>query len=300
MSGNLLGVGPIGWVNDDLRDWGADRDGRDVLEEISGLGFHGTEMSYRFPQDPDELRSTLAEFDLVLAAAYRWTNFTVEQYFAEEVTLAKAHVDFCKAAGARFATLAEGGGSQHWDRRGPSQVVTRLDERGWELLQDGLHQVGDYARKQGVRLSIHPHGGTAVESADEVDRLLTMLNPELVGYCFDSGHALYGGADPGRLAGKWAHRISYVHLKDVRAEVLSRARAGNWDFATAVRNNIFCTPGAGMIDFDPIMAVLKQVGYGGWLVIEAEQDPSVHDAREVSGQALELLRDRYGLSGRRN
>ena len=56
MRGNDLGVGPIGWVNDDLRDWGADRQGVDVLREISELGFHGTEMSYRFPLDPGGTR----------------------------------------------------------------------------------------------------------------------------------------------------------------------------------------------------------------------------------------------------
>ena len=298
MSGNLLGVGPIGWVNDDLRDWGAGRDGLEVLRDISELGFHGTEMSYSFPQEPADLRRTLDGFGLVLAAAYRWTNFTVPEFHAEEIELAKAHVDFCKAAGARFATLAEGGGSQHWDRRGARQVVERLDDAGWKLLVAGLEEVGDYARRQGIRLSVHPHGGTAVESAEEVGRLLGALDPELVGYCFDSGHALYGGSDPARLAGRWAHRISYVHLKDVRPEVLGRARAEGWDFATSVRHNIFCTPGVGVIDFDPLMAVLNDAGYQGWLVIEAEQDPELHDARDVSGKALELLKGRYGLKGR--
>ncbi len=298
MNGNRLAVGPIGWVNDDLRDWGADREGAEVLQEISDLGFHGTEMSYRFPQEPAVLRSTLADFDLVLAAAYRWTNFTVPEFSVEEIELAKAHVDFCKAAGAGFATLAEGGGSQHWDRRGSAQTVTPLTDSAWELLINALHEVGSYARGQGIRLTIHPHGGTALETSPEVDRLFTALDPDLVGYCFDSGHALYGGSDPGLLAEKWAHRIDYVHLKDVRQEVLTQAGAGNWDFATAVRNNIFCTPGAGMIDFDPVMAALAEVGYGGWLVIEAEQDPARYDARSVSGEALEFLKDRYSLKGR--
>ena len=295
MSRNLLGVGPIGWVNDDLRDWGADRQGEDVLREIAGIGFDGTEMSYRFPSDPAELKATLASHGLVLAAAYRWTNFTVPEFRAEEIGLARQHVDFCKAAGAKFATLAEGGGSQHWDRRGQRDEVERLSEARWDLLTDALHEVGAYAHEQGIRLTVHPHGGTAIESPEEIDRLLTALDPRLVAYCYDSGHVRYGGGDPGAVARPRARRIDYVHLKDVRYRVLERARSQEWDFATSVRNNIFCTPGAGMIDFDPIMNSLKGASYEGWHVIEAEQDPAVYDAKTVSERAFRFLKDRYAL-----
>lgn len=295
MSRNLLGVGPIGWVNDDLRDWGADRDGQEVMSEIAAIGFDGTEMSYRFPSEPGELKESLAGHGLVLAAAYRWTNFTVPEFTARELDLARQHVDFCKAAGAEFATLAEGGGSQHWDARGQRDTVERLSEARWELLVNSLHEVGSYARSQGIRLTIHPHGGTAVETPEEIDRLMTALDPELVGYCYDSGHVLYGGGDPGAVARRWARRIDYVHVKDVRYRVLEKARTEEWDFATAVRNNIFCTPGAGMIDFDPVITALKGADYGGWYVIEAEQDPAVHDARTVSEKAFRFLKDRYSL-----
>lgn len=295
MSGHLFGVGPIGWVNDDLRDWGAERSGDEVMREIAASGFDGTEMSYRFPAEPGELKDTLSGHGLVLAAAYRWTNFTVPEFTAEEISLAKQHVDFCRAAGAKFATLAEGGGSQHWDRRGQRDEIVQLSGSGWELLLDSLHEVGTHAAEQGVRLTIHPHGGTAVETEEHVERLLTGLNPELVGYCYDSGHVLYGGGDPGAIARRWATRIDYVHLKDVRYRVLERARDREWDFATAVRNNIFCTPGAGMIDFDPVITALKGADYSGWLVIEAEQDPAVHDAKTVSEKSLSWLRGKYSL-----
>ena len=295
MSHNLLGVGPIGWVNDDLRDWGADRDGQEVMAEIAAIGFDGTEMSYRFPPEPAELKVSLANHGLVLAAAYRWTNFTVPEQTAREVELARQHVDFCKAAGAKFATLAEGGFSQHWDSRGQRDTVQKLSEAGWELLVTALHEVGSYARSQDMRVTIHPHGGTVIESPDETDRLMNSLDPELVGLCYDSGHVLYGGGDPGAVAERWAGRIDYVHLKDVRYRVLETARSEAWDFATAVRNNIFCTPGAGMIDFDPVISALKTAGYEGWYVVEAEQDPARYDARTVSSRAFHLLKDRYSL-----
>lgn len=294
---NPLGVGPIGWVNDDLRDWGAERSGEEVMAEIAGLGLNGTEMSYRFPQDPAELKAALAGHGLVLSAAYRWANLASEQFHDEELELARQHVDFCHAAGARFATFAEGTGSQHWDRRGPAQQVTQLDEKGWERLLSGLHRTGEYARSLGVRVTVHPHGGTAIETAEHTDRLLSSLDPDLAGWCLDTGHVLYGGADPVELSRRWAHRVDYVHLKDVRAEVLQQARAAGWDFATAVRNNIFCTPGAGLIDFRPVIAALRDVGYSGWYIIEAEQDPARFDARTVTADALRYLDRELGLKG---
>lgn len=295
MKRNPVGVGPIGWVNDDLRDWGADRDGDDVLREISEIGFDGTEMSYRFPAEPGALKEKLASHGLVLAAAYRWTNLSVPEFHEEELRLAREHVDFCRAAGARFVTVAEGGGSLHWDRRGPADKVTPVDGEAFHLLLDGLHETGRYAREQGLTLSIHPHGGTAFEAEDDIARLFGALDPELVGYCYDSGHVLYGGGDPGRVAERWADRITYVHLKDVRLPVLESVRREGLDFAAAVRRNVFCTPGSGGIDFDRPLAALKEAGYRGWYVIEAEQDPAQYDAATVSREALTFLRERYGI-----
>jgi len=295
VSGNPVGVGPIGWVNDDLRDWGAERSGADVLREISDCGFDGTEMSYRFPQEPAELKRTLAEYGLVLAAAYRWTNLANPDLHEEELELARRHVDFCRQAGARFVTVAEGTGSLHWDRRGPAKEVTPLSEEQFGLLVRGLEETGRYAREHGLTLSVHPHGGTAVETEEDTERLLAALDPDLVGYCYDSGHVLYGGGDPGRAAERWAERITYVHLKDVRAEVLGSVRREGLDFAAAVRRNVFCTPGTGSIDFDRPLRALQDAGYSGWYVIEAEQDPAQYDAATVSRAALRFLQERYGL-----
>lgn len=295
MTGNPVGVGPIGWINDDLRDWGAGRSGTEVMREIAEIGFAGTEMSYRFPQDPAVLKETLAGHGLVLASAYRWTNLAAAEFFDEELRLARAHVDFCGAAGARFVNVAEGTGSLHWDRRGPAETVTPVTDDDFARLVRGLEETGRYAREQGLTLSVHPHAGTAFETEADTARLLGALDPELVGWCYDSGHVLCGGGDPGQLAERFADRITYVHLKDVRLPVLERVRREGLDFAAAVRSNVFCTPGAGSIDFGPLLAVLKKAGYRGWYVIEAEQDPAQYDAATVSREALRFLREEYGI-----
>lgn len=292
---NPIGIGPIGWVNDDIRGWGPGYSADRVMREMAELGYEGSEMSYTYPQDPLELKSKLAGHGLTLAGAYRWTNLIYDDLLEEEKAKTRAHIDFCRSAGSSYANIAEGGGSLHWDGRGPRSRVEELSDEAWERLAAALDELGLYALRQGVRLSVHPHGGTAIETPAQIDRLFTLTDPEFIGYCLDTGHILYGGGDPGEVTRRWAERVSYVHLKDVRGEVLQRVRAEGLSFVEAVKANVFCTPGAGVVDFDPVIESLQGVDYGGWYIVEAEQDPSVYDPFEVSGEARAFLRERYGL-----
>ena len=43
----------------------------------------------------------------------------------------------------------------------------------------------------------------------------------------------------------------------------------------AVLKGVYTVPGDGCIDFAALMRMLKGAGYGGWLVVEAEQDPRI-------------------------
>lgn len=293
--GVRVGIGPIGWVNDDIRGWGPGYSGERVMSEMAELGYVGSEMSYVYPQEPGALREALAAHGLVLAGAYRWTNFAHEEYLGEELAAARTHVEFCKAAGAEYANLAEGGGSLHWDRRGYRESVEPLTERQWQRVTAAFDEVGAFARQMGISLCVHPHGGTAIEKPGEIAELFGRTQADLVGYCLDTGHIAYGGGDPGEVTREFAERVRYVHLKDVREDVLARVRREGLSFVNAVKANVFATPGAGALEFEPVMQALKDAGYAGWFIVEAEQDPSVHDPYVVSGAARAFLRERFGI-----
>jgi inosose dehydratase len=126
---------------------------------------------------------------------------------------------------------------------------------------------------RGLTLAYHYHMGTVVETAAEVDRLMAATGPE-VGLLLDTGHLVFAGGDPAALARRHGKRIVHVHCKDVRAAVLAQVRAGDLSFLDAVLAGVFAVPGDGSIDFAPVFAALAQAGYGGWLVVEAEQDPA--------------------------
>jgi sugar phosphate isomerase/epimerase len=91
----------------------------------------------------------------------------------------------------------------------------------------------------------------------------------------ESGHKF--PPDPAELrrvlARQFAARIHHVHCKDIRLEVMQQAKSGDWSFLNAVIAGVFTVPGDGCIDFPAIFAPLRESGYQGWVVVEAEQDP---------------------------
>ena len=56
-------------------------------------------------------------------------------------------------------------------------------------------------------------------------------------------------------------------------------RAEGLSFLQGVVAGAFTVPGDqdGGVDFAPLLAILAQAGYDGWIVIEAEQDPTVRN-----------------------
>jgi inosose dehydratase len=58
---------------------------------------------------------------------------------------------------------------------------------------------------------------------------------------------------------------------------------------TGVINGTFTVPGDGVIDYDAILSTLKNAGYEGWLVVEAEQDPAVAPSYQYAKKGFDTL-----------
>lgn len=283
--GNIaFGIHPINWVGEDVREHGEHYTYQQVMDEIASLGFSGTEMSRKFPSDPEVLKRELSSRGLVLTSQWKSVLFSDPARLLEELRAYREHAQFLREMGCKVISTAEVGGSLHWDpRRTPyEKEVDRLDDEGWKHLVEGLNQAGEICREYGMYLVYHHHGGTVVERSEEIDRLMDMTDTELVFLLYDTGHAYYGGSDPLALLKKHFHRIKYVHLKDVRQDVLDRARQEGADFLTAVRRGVFTVPGDGCIDFAPILRELLERDWQGWALIEAEQDPSLANPYEYA------------------
>ncbi|MCI3922935.1 myo-inosose-2 dehydratase [Paenibacillus sp. TRM 82003] len=286
-----LGAHPINWVGEDVREHGADTPYEQILDEIRKLGLQGTEMGRKYPADIGTLKRELAQRGLQLVSQWKSVLFSDPSYRAAELEAYRAHAAFLQEMGSTVVSTCEVGGSLHFDPRRTSheKEVVRLNDEGWKHLAEGLNAAGAIAAEHGLKLTYHHHGGTVVESADEIDRLMEQTDPSLVYLLYDTGHAYYGGADPLAVLRKHYDRIAYVHLKDVRIRVLEAARAEGADFVTAIRRGVFTLPGTGDLDFAPIVEELVARGYDGWAMLEGEQDPAAAPAYEFGQRAIEYL-----------
>lgn len=291
-----FGISPINWVNEDIPELGDHFTFEQLMADFQSLGFTGTEMSRKFPSDPRELKAKLAAHGIELVSQWKGVSFSVADagtdHRKQQLDDYRRHVEFLHEMGSRCVVTCEIAGSPHAD---PAYAeaggrVRRLDEEGWKRLVDGLNEAGHICRERGMHLVYHFHAGTVIERGEEIDRLLEETDPALVHLLFDSGHALYGGTDPLNLLKKHGERVRHVHLKDVRPDVLARVQSGEIGFLEAVKAGVFTVPGDGCIDFAPIFIELERFDYEGWMIIEAEQDPSLAPPLAYAQKAVEYLK----------
>ncbi|HEY3379785.1 MAG TPA: sugar phosphate isomerase/epimerase [Armatimonadota bacterium] len=131
------------------------------------------------------------------------------------------------------------------------------------------HQVAVSAR-WGVRVGIHNHLGTLVETQPQLEEFLARCPG--CGLVLDTAHLAAAGGDPVDIVRRYGDRLVAVHLKDW---LLLKPEIG---FDTWWERGRFCGLGAGNIGLDNI-AVMRAVvdsGYHGWVFVEHDthlQDP---------------------------
>jgi inosose dehydratase len=286
-----IGIHPINWVGEDVKEHGEETTFERIVDDIQALGLTGTEMGRKYPTDPAILKRELAKRGIRLTSQWKSVLFSDPAYREEELNAYRLHAQFLQEMGSTVISTCEVGGSLHFDprRTANEKEVLRFNEAEWQALAEGLNAAGAIAKEHGLKLTYHHHGGTAVESPEEIDRLMELTDSELVYLLFDTGHAYYGGADPLSLLRKHYDRIAYVHLKDIRPQVLEEARSEKADFVTCIRKGVFTVPGDGCIDFGPIVSELLDRNYTGWAILEGEQDPEIHPAYDYAKNALLYL-----------
>ncbi len=87
-------------------------------------------------------------------------------------------------------------------------------------------------------------------------------------------------------------RVRHVHAKNVRPAVRARVEREGLSFMDGVRAGVFTVPGdqEGAVEFEPLLKILKDAGYDGWIVIEAEQDPAVRNPLMYQTLGLHTLK----------
>ncbi|MGO9961672.1 MAG: myo-inosose-2 dehydratase [Solirubrobacteraceae bacterium] len=289
-----LGVTPTLWSNDDfpLIDIGIPFE--QIVSEMALAGFQGCSVGHKYPTDTTVLASALELRGLRVSEPWVSTYFTINEMDGQTLQTFHSQLAFIKAMGGTDMVVAEFGRAVN-----PLPVALFanrpiFDDGQWDALSSGLNRVGEIAAAGGMRLCYHPHMGTGVMTAEEVDRLMASTDPQLVNLCLDTAHLAFAGSDPLAVAEKHGERVKHVHLKDVRADVVTRAREQGFSFRDAIEAGVFTVPGDGTLDFVPILDALAAAGFQGWLVVEAEQDPAKANPLTYAIKARAYLREVLG------
>ncbi|NDI35605.1 myo-inosose-2 dehydratase [Chengkuizengella sediminis] len=290
-----LGISPINWSNEDVKELGEHYTSETILSEMKSLGFVGTEMHSKFPSEVRELKTVLSEKGMQLVTQWKGVLFADKSKHESELEAYKEHVLFLKAMGCKVVVTCELGGSTIGDPRREANVteVKPLTDVEWGNMVEGLEKAGQICKDNGMTLVYHHHMGTNVEKPEEIDRLMETTNPELVSLTFDSGHAYYGGADPYKVLNKHYDRVKHLHFKDIRKDVLDEVREKKISFKNSIAKNVFTVPGDGVIDFRPIFEYLLKHNYTGWAILEAEQDPAVKNPVMHAQKSMEYIQNLF-------
>jgi inosose dehydratase len=293
-----FGVSPIAWINDDLPELGGETPVDTVLDDAYALGFEGIELGGKFSRDPARLGTQLGRHELALIGGW-WSAALLARPVDEEIEALQPHLQLLEALGSSVFIIAECSNTVHGDRGRPLAATPSMTETQWPVFGERLSALARYLEDRGVRLAYHFHLGTVVDDERDVERLVAHTDPR-VGFVIDTGHAALGGIDAERLIRTHPDRVAHVHTKDVRRQVFDDLCARKGSFLDGVLAGMFTAPGDGDLDFRGVAQALIDVGYGGWIVVEAEQDPARADPRVYSRIGLETMQRLLGPAARRS
>jgi inosose dehydratase len=266
-----LAGAPISWGVCEVPGWGRQLAPDRVLAEMAGLGLTATELGPvgYLPLDPTVLRDRLTAAGLRLVGGF------------VPLVLHEADPAAARAEAGRIASVLAAAGGDTFvlalvaDAAWSSPPA--LDDDAWRRVARHLGEVAAVVADHGLTLALHPHAGTLLERAADVERALGLTD---VGWCFDSGHLLIGGWDPAGFVRDHGARIVHVHLKDVDAALAARVRAGELSLVHATQAGLFRPLGQGDARIDEVVRLLDDQGYERWLVLEQDtaitgQEPPV-------------------------
>ena len=266
-----LGMSPIAWWNDDLVDLSDDVSLEECLRQSRSAGFTGMEKGRRFPETAAEMLPVLKKADVTLCGGWYSGTLTIEDLATNQDRIMPM-IELFKAVNAPCIVYGEVGRSIQGDRSKPLATKAKLSGDEMKSYARRMTEFGEWCAGQGMPLTYHHHMAAVVETEQELDSFMHHSGAGIP-LLFDAGHMAFAGGDVLRVIDNYHSRITHVHTKDVRMDVIKGLDRSKESFLDAVYKGAFTVPGDGSLDFEAIVKKLAAYGYQGWFVVEAEQDP---------------------------
>lgn len=291
-----VGIAPIGWVEDDMPEMGADNSFKQTISEIALSGYTGTEIGSLYPRDPKVLNAEFKRRGLSAITAWISTYINEQPMWMVERDFVD-HMNFLKSIGATLINTSDQSFSIQHRFNTPLKNKRVLNDDEWEVLSKGLNHLGRIAADNGMKIVYHHHMTTTVQKTAEIDRLMAMTDPKYVSLIYDTGHLTFSGEDPIEILKKHHDRIAHVHLKNVRKPIMDMCYKEEKSFLHSIPYGVFTVPGdpEGCVDFPQVFKLLEEYKYEGWIVVEAEQDPDIANPLDYAMMARKYIKEQTGL-----
>jgi inosose dehydratase len=192
-----------------------------------------------------------------------------------------------------FIVLADENGSVKERTLNAGRVTSSmgLTDDEWTVFAEGADRVArEVKARTGLRTVFHHHCAGYVETPAEIDKLLSMTDPSLVGLVLDMGHYMFGGGDPLQALKRFKGRIWHIHFKDCHPETAKKSRKEEWDYFKSVAGGVFCELGKGSVDFKAIVKELHYQNYSGWIVVEQDVLPGMGNPKVCAKRNREFIK----------
>ena len=269
-----------------------------ILAEIAQAGYAGAPASPHGDRSPEDVLALYARFGLRPAPGYLGADFWKRDRRDQILEQARRFASFTHEVGCTELYVAAGGfdyvtrsGRTRREVAGHVSPADALSDGAYQQFAETLMEVAETTLKEGVRSCFHNHVGTVIETRDEIERLLGLVDPNLVFLGPDTGHLAWAGADVVEFFGAYAERVKTLHIKDIDPVVLERGREQQSDYGTFVKNGIFTELGEGFVDFPVIVDLLRAAGFEGWVIAETDvtQKPSALESVTISRAYLKRI-----------
>jgi inosose dehydratase len=269
-----------------------------VLREMKETGFEGTELGdWGFmPTDPVELKNQLGKRQLQLLGAFVPVALKDPEAHRPGIELALKTAGLMFNAGFKnaFIVLADDNGTIP-ERTGNAGRVTPemgLSRDQWKRFAGGAEKIAREVKEAyDMRTVFHHHCAGYVETPAEIDMLMSLTDPSLLGLCLDTGHYAFGGGDPVEALKKYYQRIWHVHFKDFEPGVGKEVERLKLNYFQSVEKGVFCELGKGSVHFKEILNVLNDRGYNGWIVVEQDVLPGMGEPKKCADNNRRFLHD---------
>jgi inosose dehydratase len=284
-----IGCGQLTWKN---------RTEDEVLAEIKQAGYDGAPAVYIPARTAGYVLERFRRHGLLPAPGYLGAMFWRKELQEEILLQAARTTRFLHGVGCTELYVAAGGGREPMasgrtrrEAAGHVRAEDGLSDSEYRQFADMLNRVGEIALTEGVTICFHNHAGTVIETREEIDRLMSLVDRRLVYLGPDTGHLAWAGADPVQFCRDYAGSIKSMHLKDINASVRAEGVRQGWTYEGFVQAGIFTELGTGSVDFPAIIDLLRQQDFDGWLIVETDvtQQPTALQSAQMSRDYLRTL-----------